>query len=191
MPKTIDDIVIAISRMDNECINVVGVNSDGDDLHQAGEHVFTAELYYHAKTIVKSDTTGFYDNLQLHFDLKKPRFGSKRPDLVLHRSPKNRDDQRLYIEIKTCESNVGYGSDIEKLLLSVSVDDQKEQLGYENAAFIVAKNSRENVKIAIYNYAHSKNLVNDSRFSKIYLIHLISPNDIYVDTIENIINDEN
>jgi hypothetical protein len=172
MEKCIDDIRKAIKEIDSLYIEVIGKTSEGNAYEQAAEAAFTAELYHQYKTIIARNDNGYYSNLILHYDLTKQGFNGQRPDLVLHKGPDNRDDQRLYIEIKTSRITNNYKSDFDKLFRAVSEENKFEYLGFKNAVFLTAKSNYEDVKNSIIDYIRNNNLISDTRKNKIYSIHL-------------------
>ena len=145
MEKCITDFLSALSNIDENYITVIGLNAANEEYQQAAENAFSAELYHQYKSIIENDKKGYYQGLQLHFDLTKQRFNFRRPDMVLHKAPDSRLDQRLYIEIKTNRTCINYDSDFEKIFLALSPDDDNEQLGYSNAIFLSVKS--EAVKV--------------------------------------------
>ena len=70
------------------------------------------------------------------------RANNIRPDLVLHKSPDNRDDQRIYIEIKTNPNVTDFQirKDLRKILKAVTKDEinlYSNKLGYKCAFMII------------------------------------------------------
>lgn len=172
MEKCITDLIDAIKKVDDNYIKVIGFNVEDKVYQQAAENAFTAELYHQFKSIIENDKTGYYKNLQLHYDLTKMRFNGQRPDLVLHRAPDSRDIQRLYVEIKTCKSTIDYNSDFDKIFLATAPNNRRERLGYENAVFISVNSESVQVKQKIVDYISQNQLLHDLRLAKIYNVHI-------------------
>lgn len=171
MEKCIIDLVAALVNVDDTYINVIGFRQNNETYQQAAEASFTAELYYQFKSIINNDKTGYYNNLQLHYDLTKERFNGQRPDLVLHRGPNSREDQRLYVEVKTDRSLRNYNADFDKIFKALDENNNGDQLGYSNALFISLHSQDVNAEEAINQYINNNNLVSDSRLKKVYWVH--------------------
>lgn len=180
MEKCIEDLKEAANKIDPVYIEVIGKTTDGNTYEQAAEAAFTAELYYQYKTIITRNDNGYYSKLILHYDLTKQGFDGQRPDLVLHKGSDNRDDQRLYIEIKTSRRTSNYESDFDKLFRAVSEQNSFGHLGFKNAVFLSAKSNYEDVRKSIKNYLISKNLKSDNRINKIYCMHLQNENSVTI-----------
>ena len=181
MEKCINDLIKAIKQMDNYCIDVIGQNQFGDALIQSAELSFASELYHQFKVII-SRQNRYYNGLQLHFDLGKESCGGIRPDMVLHHSPIDYIDQRLYIEIKTSFNKSEFERDLEKLFNAV----KESYLNYKNAVFIVAKVDKNKVIKIIRDFIQNKNLQTDNRLSKIYLINVENKENITIEIFTNI-----
>jgi hypothetical protein len=153
---------------------VTGFDFNSKEYLQAAEHAFSAELYHQFRTVIENDKTKYYRNILLQFDLEKQRFGGKRPDIVLHTSPMSRKDQRLFIEVKTNLKKRAFNKDLNKLFLATAENNEKEQLGYSNAVFIVGKIELNKIEKHIKAYIEEKNLKNDERLDKIYLAHFLT-----------------
>ncbi len=174
MEKSIIDLIAALTNIDKTYITIIGLNQRSKEYQQSAEAAFTAELYHQWKNIIRNDSTDYYDDLQIHYDLTKERFGGKRPDLVLHKGPNSRSIQKLYVEIKTSLATTNYDSDFEKLILAVSTDNNNNQLGYEKAVFLSNSASYSSVCDSIKNFINQKNLSKEQNLEKILSIHLNS-----------------
>ena len=127
-------------------IEVMGYNRNDEIHQQAAENAFTAELYH----ILRMHQNEYDEQNRLvwHFDLNKERARSIRPDLVLHASPGNRDDQRIFIEIKTNSKTTddAIQSDFKKLNNAVANNNNAEKLGFGIGFYIVAQINKANLK---------------------------------------------
>jgi len=133
----IEYIMNALKLIDHHYYEVFGMGSDDETYQQAAENAFTAELYHQLNTTqpeVNSNAKG----LSSHFDLNKTRANNIRPDLVLHKAPYNRSDQRVYLEVKTNGRTASECliNDIGKILNAVKQDNGREYLGYEFGIFV-------------------------------------------------------
>ena len=189
MEKCISDLVIAIGNLDQNYLNIVGLNGGSEEYIQAAENPFVVELYHQFKSIIEVDKSNYYNNLQLHFDLVKERFNCKRPDIVLHNAPDNRDDQKLYIEVKT-NSTINtsqYYSDFDKIVLALSTNNNGNHLDFKNAVFITVKSDNELVKRTIKRYFKENNIANEI-LKKAYSLHINSDKSIIIDKFWHILN---
>jgi hypothetical protein len=186
MEKSIIDLAAAIGKVDSDYIKVIGYDFNSKEYLQAAEHAFSAELYHQFRSIIDCDKTNYYKGVKLQFDLEKQRFGGKRPDMVLHASPLNRNIQKLYIEVKTNLKKKAFKKDINKLYLSTAENDDKEQLGYFNAAFVVGKIDLKEVENQIKSFIKDKNLDNDERSNRIFLLHFLKNENVTVKKFSDI-----
>lgn len=188
MEKSIVDFIAALTNIDRTYIRLIGLNHNNEAYQQAAEGAFTAELYHQWKSIINNDVLNYYQGLQIHYDLTKERFEGKRPDLVLHTAPNSRNNQKLYVEVKTSRSTANYFSDFDKIFLAVSPDNDAELLGYQNAVFLSTTAYYDAVKLKIQNYLTQINLkANDERLLKIYSIHLNDDYSIIIKTFAELI----
>jgi len=139
-------MLICLNAIDDHYINVMGYNRNDEVHQQAAENAFTAELYH----ILRVNQIEYDERNKLiwHFDLNKERAKSIRPDLVLHASPENRDDQRIFIEIKTNSNTTDSAiqTDYKKLNKAVTANDNAEKLGFKIGFYVVAQINKENIK---------------------------------------------
>lgn len=187
MEKSIVDLIAALTNIDRTYIRLIGLNHNNEEYQQAAEGAFTAELYHQWKSIINNDSTGYYQGLQIHYDLTKERFEGKRPDLVLHTAPTSRKNQKLYVEVKTSRSTANYYSDFDKIFLAVSPDNDAELLGYQNAVFLSTTATYKSVCDTIKDYLKNKDFRDDERLSKIFGIHLNGDYTIKMKTFEELI----
>jgi len=141
-----DYLLKRANEIDSHYLKVMGY-SRGDEIHQqAAENAFTAELYHLLR--MNQDEYDEQSELIWHFDLNKERVKSIRPDLVLHASPDNRNDQRIFVEIKTNSntSDVAIQKDLEKLNNAVDINNDAEKLGFRIGFYIVAQLSKEKIQ---------------------------------------------
>lgn len=139
IPKEVNDIFRAVENVDISLKEVIGKRNDNSDYRQAAENAFTADLYSEIKTIVKTDH--HYKGLQIHFDLNKPRANNIRPDIVVHKAPNSREDQRIYIEVKTDLKVALQDINLDLIKLEHAVSPSKDfspKLGYKVGIYIVA-----------------------------------------------------
>lgn len=174
MEKCIIDLASAIGKIDADYTQVIGFDFNSEKYLQAAEHAFSAELYHQFRTIIENDRTRYYKKIKLQFDLEKQRFGGRRPDMVLHASPMNRNDQRLYIEVKTNLKKKAFKKDFNKLFLATAVSNEKEQLGFVNAVLVVGKIELDKIEKHVKDFIEEQNLKNDERIERIYLAHFLT-----------------
>lgn len=162
-------IIKSLENIDSHYYKVMGVSIDRE-YQQAAENAFTAELYYQLKTyqVDYSD-----DKLLWHFDLNKERAFSIRPDLVLHKFPNDRDDQRIYVEIKTNKNtdDQEIKKDLIKLINAVSDDNKSKNLGFFIAFYIIG-NINLNLKKEVFKTTFSE--VDKTILEKINVIYFDS-----------------
>lgn len=188
MEKCIFDLASAIGKIDKDYISVIGFNKDNEEYQQSAEQAFSAELYSQYKQIIESDKTNYYRGLKLQFDLEKERFGSKRPDMVLHTSPTSRNNQKLYIEVKTNPKLTNYDKDLIKLFDATSNDKSEIKfLGFKNAVFICGKKDFTDVTTIISNYIKQHQLNTDERLKRIYLMHFLNTDVITIKLFSELI----
>jgi len=186
MEKCITDLIEAIKNVDNNYITVIGFHNDNSEYQQAAENAFSAELYHQYKSIIENNKMEYYKGLQLHYDLTKQRFNGQRPDLVLHRAPNSREDQRLYIEIKTNRTVINFDSDFGKIFLALEPNNENEKLGYKNAVFLSVKSPLNQVQESIKSYIKAHNLENDERLIRAYSIHLGNKKNITINKFSDL-----
>ncbi len=164
MDKELTYVFNAIKNIDKHYYWVMGFNQTHKIHQQAAENAYTAELYYR----LKSTNTEFND-LIWHFDLNKERANSIRPDLVLHKSPDSREDQRIYIEVKTnlLTNDKELSKDVKKLVNAVSPNNWQEKLDFKYAIYVVGNVEQSKIIEKIPN-------VDTQLLKKIYLIHFNS-----------------
>ncbi len=170
MPPCINDLFAALYKVSNNYLTVLGMNNEYQFYPQAAEHAFAAEIYHQFKLIIENDSSGYYMGLILHFDLTKRRFLDRRPDLVLHRSPMNRLDQRMYVEIKTVDNKEEIEDDLVKLIQATSPNNEAERLGFENGVMIMGKQSFQNAQKRIHDFI-VKNEIPEMISNRLYLFN--------------------
>jgi hypothetical protein len=168
MRKCVEDIYDALKNISVDYLNINSINSRGDNYAAAAEHAFAAELYHQYKLIMKDDE--YYKDLLLHFDLTKERFISRRPDLVLHQKADNRDDQRMYVEIKTRNDPSEIRDDLRKMFEAISPDNGSTHLGFKTGVMILGKLRLDSAKSIINRYCINHSIPDDA-IRNCYLIN--------------------
>jgi len=187
MPKCLDDLYTALDNVDTDYKTVLGFGVNNIEYQQSAEHAFIAELYHQFKIIIVNDNSGYYENLSIHFDLEKERFG-RRPDLVLHTSPVSRFNQKMYVEVKTNSKRTNFSNDLDKIFLATAPDNGAIQLGFNFGVFIIGKKTFDNSKRIVRNYINNYNYQADARLVRLHLFHFFE-NEVHRITFNEIINE--
>lgn len=131
MEKCIADLFSAVAQVDKRYFNAIGTRRNRTQYPQAIENSFSAELYHRFKNIAELNiNSSYYQNLIMHFDISKYG-GGLRPDIVLHEAQENRNDQRMFIEVKT-DSSADLQNDFDKLLNAI------RDLDFKIAVIVIA-----------------------------------------------------
>lgn len=171
MEKCIIDLFSSITQIDSKYYKAIGTRHDGTTYPQVIENSFTAELYHRFKTIMEQGINiDYYNNLVLHFDIGKYA-GEIRPDLVLHEAQENRNNQKMYLEVKT-DSAANLQGDFDKLLYAI------RDLEFKSAVLIVAnRNFKETKELVSNNFGP----ISFEEKKKLYLINAEILNDGSID----------
>lgn len=116
-----------------------------------------------------------YRNLKCHFDVLKYRV-IIQPDIVLHESTENQNQQVIYCEVKT-NKNANLKDDLEKLKVAIS-----EELNFDNAVMIVINKSLKQTENQIINIMKNESKEN---LKKMFLFHGIPINNEIIYNIKN------
>ena len=164
-------LLYCLNQIDSHYLNVMGLNQANRTYQQAAENAFTAELYHK----LKSEQHRYDEDSVWHFDLNKERANSIRPDLVLHQSPHNRNDQRIFVEVKTdpSTSNRQVISDLTKLHNAVKTDDGGSQLGFLFAFYILVQTDLKKIR-------QNRSIVEEGLRQKIQILNFKNETETFV-----------
>lgn len=130
MEKCIVDLFSSVAQIDHRYYRAIGTRRNRSNYSQDIENAFSAELYHRYKSLSELPINStYYQNLILHFDISKYG-GDLRPDIVLHQAQENRDNQKLFIEVKT-DSTADLQNDFDKLLFAI------RELEFKNAVLVI------------------------------------------------------
>lgn len=145
MEKCIADLYSAVTQISVRYFGAVGTREDHTQYNQQTEQSFTAELFHRFKSIMEQPINQeYYDNLFLNFDIGKQAFGI-RPDLVLHNDQGNRDNQKVFIEVKT-DPDANLTDDFTKLIRAST------EFGFHNSVLIVVNKTFQETLEAMKNH---------------------------------------
>lgn len=169
MEKCVIDLLSAVSQIKSDYFSAIGTREDQTQYPQCIEQSFNAELYYRFKAIMEMPVnTGYYQNLILNFDITKAAVES-RPDLVLHENQANRNNQKMFIEVKT-DANVDLSNDFNKLIMATDT-----YLNFKNAVLVVVNREYPNLLEIIRAYDGFYN-ISVERKKRIYIISVFQNN---------------
>lgn len=168
----IEYLLFCLNKIDSHYLEVMGFNQNNVIYQQAAENAFTAELYHQLKT---EQNLYSQDELKWHFDLNKERANSIRPDLVLHHSPIDRNDQRIFIEVKTSKntSQEQIINDLNKLKKAVLENNWSNQLGFKLAFYIL-------VNIDLTKIRENIGMIDNSLWDKIHILNYLNEEDRFI-----------
>lgn len=130
MDKCVIDLLSAVTQINSRYFGATGTRENGEQYQQVTENTFTTELYHRFKNVIETPVNfEYYDNLILQFDITKLSIGM-RPDLVLHEDQGNRNNQKMFIEVKT-DPTVNLTNDFNKLILATD-----NYLNFQNVVMI-------------------------------------------------------
>lgn len=162
MDKCVIDLFASVSQIDCRYFNAIGTRNNLTQYSQVIENSFTAELYHRFKSICEQAiNSAYYNNLILHFDINKMG-GDLRPDLVLHQAQENRENQLMFIEVKT-DPNANLNNDFQKLEYAI------RNLEFKNAVIVIVNRSFSATKQLVSE--HFQHIDYDIR-KKMFLINL-------------------
>ncbi|NEW77998.1 MAG: hypothetical protein GZ086_00935 [Gelidibacter sp.] len=174
MEKCIIDLICATTQITPVHFRAIGTRENHSQYDQNIEQSFSAELFHRFKSLIELPAnTNYYNNLILHFDITKLSVGS-RPDLVLHESQANRNNQKMFIEVKT-DPKANLTDDFNKLIMSTA-----EYLNFQNSVLIVVNRSFEETHNLIKNHKEFYSIPNE-RKSRIFIINLYQGEDDLID----------
>lgn len=132
MEKCIVDLFSSVSQINHRYYSDTGTRANQIQYIQNTENPFTAELYYRYRALMEQPVNlDYYNNLIFQFDITKASVGM-RPDLVLHEAQANRNNQKMFVEVKT-DPNVDLNEDFAKLVIATD-----EYLNFQTAVTIIA-----------------------------------------------------
>jgi len=171
MEKCVIDLFSAITQVSPLYFNAIGTRYNEEQYHQVTENPFTAELYHRFKYLTEQKINEqYYINLILHFDITKASV-NRRPDLVLHQGQENRNDQRMFIEIKT-DANVSLTDDFNKLIQATD-----EYLNFKNVVMITVNRKFSDLLNLITVHSEFFNLQVE-RANRIYFFNIDSSQEL-------------
>lgn len=169
MDKCVIDLLSAVTQVNSRYFNAIGTREDQTQYNQVTENPFTAELYHRFKNIIEVPVNAnYYNNLILHFDITKLSVGM-RPDLVLHQAQENRNDQRMFIEVKT-DATINLSADFNKL-----IEATNSYLNFRNVVMITV-NRRFNDMLNLIRLHGSFFEIEPARMRRIYFINVDTDN---------------
>ena len=171
MEKCVIDLFCAVTQINSRYYNTIGVRQNQTNYPQETEQSFSAELFHRFKSIIELPVNSeYYRNLILHFDITKAAV-QMRPDMVLHENQENRNNQKMFIEVKT-DSGVDLNVDFNKIKVAT-----EEYLHFQNVVMIIANRSFEDTLEEMIVYFNELPIIQKD---KIYLItaELIDINNI-------------
>ncbi len=164
MEKCIVDLLFAITQVKPNYFRTVGMRNDRTRYSQNIEQSFNAELYHRFKNLMEFPINKeYYDRLTLNFDILKSSVES-RPDIVLHESQSNRNDQRMFIEVKTNQRAI-LDNDFDKMITAIEV------LDFKNAVLVVVNRRFESILRTVRTYQKFQDLIQENR-RKIFIINV-------------------
>ncbi len=170
MDKCVIDLLSAVTQVNHRYFSATGTRQDQTQYTQITENSFTAELYHRFSNLMElSINKTYYDNLFFQFDITKMAYGI-RPDLVLHEAQENRNNQKMFIEVKT-DSNADLTDDFNKLINATD-----NYLRFENVVMITVNRKYGELLNLIRQHYDFFNL-EDSRKDRIYFINVDTTND--------------
>jgi hypothetical protein len=163
MEKCVVDLFSATTQIKPDYFRALGTRFDQTQYPQNIEQSFSAELYHRFKLIMDLPVnSSYYNNLMLNFDITKAAVDS-RPDLVLHENQANRNNQKMFVEVKT-NPEADLSGDFSKLIMATD-----NYLSFNNSVLIVVNRPFANLLQTIYGY-NDFYILNPERKAKIYII---------------------
>ena len=171
MEKCLVDLYSATTQISPGYFRAIGTRNDQTQYPQNIEQSFSAELYHRFKSIIELPVNAiYYQNLILNFDITKAAVDS-RPDLVLHENQANRNNQKMFVEVKT-DSEADLSNDFTKLIMAT-----ENYLDFKNAVLIVVNRPFNNLLQTIYNYNDFYNIP-QPRKERIFIISVFQNSEI-------------
>lgn len=179
MEKCVIDLLSAVTQVSLRYAFADGTRIDGTQYPQFIENSFTAELYHNYRNIIEMPANReYYNNLIFHFDITKFG-GGMRPDLVLHEAQENRNNQKMFIEVKT-NPTVNLNQDYSKLKRAIT------ELEFENAVLVTFNRDMNRLKDDVFCYLGEQNTPRHL-FHNVSLINVVTNDDKVQYQIESII----
>lgn len=139
MEKCLVDLYSAVTQIDSRYFRSVGTRENGEQYVQDIETSFSTELYHRFKNIMELQINAtYYRDLILHYDITKLAING-RPDIVLHRGQDDREDQRMFVEVKT---NPNANLDVDFRKLKQATDDYFQ---FKTVVLVVANRTLQNL----------------------------------------------
>lgn len=178
MEKCIIDLLSSISQVSPRYFNAIGTRTNSTRYQQIIENTFTAELYHcYRNTMDLSNNNNYYNDLILHFDISKFG-GNMRPDLVLHNAQENRDNQKMFVEVKA-NPNINLDNDYSKIYRAIV------ELDFQNVILITINRNINTVENEIRNYFNHNNRIQNI-INRVVLINILSNGGITNYEIKNL-----
>lgn len=169
MDKCVIDLLSAVTHINSRYFNSLGTRENQIQYPQVIENSFSTELYHRFKNIIETPINfQYYDNLILHFDITKLAVGM-RPDLVLHQAQENRNNQKMFIEVKT-DATVNLTDDFNKLITATDT-----YLNFQNVVMITANRRFSNLLNLIRQHNQFFE-IDENRANRIYFINVDTSN---------------
>lgn len=165
MNKYLVDVISAVARVDSDYFKARGTRPNETQYDQHIEQSFSAELFHQFRTIMEETVNvSYYNNLVLHFDITKLSVDS-RPDLVLHESQENRNNQQMFIEVKT-NPRANLTNDFNKLIMAT-----EEYLNFKNSVIVVVNRPFSETHNLILNHNNFRN-IHQNQKDRIFIINV-------------------
>ncbi len=146
MEKCIVDLFSAVGQIKHRYFSDIGTRADQTQYNQHTENPFTAELYFRFRSIMEDPINlEYYNDLIFQFDITKAAVGM-RPDLVLHEAQQNRNNQKMFVEVKT-DPTAELNEDFKKLIIATD-----EYLNFQTAVIVIANRPFSVTKPLVTNY---------------------------------------
>jgi len=169
MNKCLVDIMSAVTSIDSGYFKARGTRLNETQYDQHIEQSFSAELFHQFRCIMeKTVNLGYYENLVLHFDITKLSVDS-RPDLVLHESQSNRNNQQMFIEVKT-DPRADLTNDFNKLIMAT-----EDYLNFKNSVMIIVNRPFSETHRLILNHNNFRN-IHQNQKDRIFIVNVFDNN---------------
>lgn len=171
MNKYLLDLAYSFQKVNIDNYQWKALNKNNDYYFQEAENNFSSEIVRHLRNLMDEQSNSPYyreKGLRCHFDVRKERVRIC-PDIVLHESPDNKEQQEFLVEVKI--TDIALIKDLKKLKTAIS-----KSLNFKNAVMIVANKPYSKTILEINEFIRSEGL-SDDKLEKLHLYHAIKNND--------------